>query len=97
MAKKVKMVTRTIKVHTIMALCVNAETEETFNHVYVVSRNCKNASQYLKEIKALEANPDIEPVRIISMEDNIKRYGLPEQEFISIAQELEPLKLAEEE
>lgn len=86
MARK-RMVTRTIKGTKADVLKVNVETAETFISTVVVSGTFKDNKSLLKAI-AKNDEEDVKTVAVISHETIQKLYGMPEDKFIMLADEV---------
>lgn len=88
MARK-PMITRTVTITKATVLCVNTVAEEAVTQVVEVSRTYPDDSKLLKAVKeALDAT--IIPVKVISTETVETLYGMTEQQFIELAEQLPP-------
>lgn len=86
MARK-RMVTRTIKVTTAEVLKVNLETQETMKDYISISGKFKDNKNLLKMI----AKNDTDTIKTVSVLNTVvsdKLYGMPEEKFVELADEL---------
>ena len=88
MARK-PIVSRTITSTEVVALCVNLQTEEPFNKKFILSGSYKDDKALLKAIKKQDTD-EVKAVHIVSAEENENLYGMAEEEFISLAEKLDP-------
>ena len=85
-----RMVTRTIEKVTITAMVVDTSTATVYNVQLVLpSLEGKSESQVLKMVQdGLMENEKV--VQIVSRETSEELYGMPEIEFLKLAQRLDP-------
>lgn len=94
---KIKMVTRTVVVHTFSVMCVDTVTAE------VTSREFKLGSSYDKKknpIDFLKSEYETDTVKLVAVQDETVEtvlYGMPETEFIANASILPPRTASAEE
>ena len=88
MARK-PIVSRTITTTEVVALCVNLQTEETFNKKFILSGSYKDDKALLKAVKKQDTD-EVKAVHIVSAEETENLYGMAEEEFISLAEKLDP-------
>ena len=85
MAKE-RMVTRTIETKEIEVMTVNTETAEVLNICITVGVDYNKSSDTLKFIRKHYETETVKIVAIVSEKVTTKLYGMPEQEFIRLAQ-----------
>ena len=86
MARK-RMVTRTIKTTNAVVLRVNLETQETVKEMVTVSGVFKDNKNLLKQISKKDPE-NIKTVSVLSTEITDKLYGMTEEKFVEMAEEL---------
>lgn len=84
---RVPMITRTVVTTKATVLCVNTVAEETVTQVVEVPRTYTDDSKLLKAVKET-LDHTIIPVKVISTETVETLYGMPEQQFIELAEKL---------
>lgn len=87
---RVPMVTRTITVTKITALCLNIETAEPFNKTVMLSGTFNDEKSMMKAAEKILNTETERAVHIVSTEEIETLYGMTEQEFIQKAQVLPP-------
>ena len=88
MARK-PIVSRTIKTTEVVALCINLQTEEPFNKKFVLSGSFKDNKALLKAIQKQDTD-EVKAVHVVSCEEVENLYGMAEEEFVSLAEKLDP-------
>lgn len=88
MARK-PIVSRTLRSTEVVALCINLQTEETFNKKFILSGIYKDNKAILKALQKQDTD-EVKAVHIVSAEEVENLYGMAEEEFISLADKLDP-------
>lgn len=88
MARK-PIVSRTITTTEVVALCINLQTEETFNKKFVLSGSYKDNKALLKAIQKQDTD-EVKAVHVVDSKQVENLYGMPEEEFVSLAEKLDP-------
>lgn len=83
-----RMVTRTIKTKKVVALCLNTDTCEPSNEVFDVPCNIDGDEKIMKYLRKFDTPTD-KAVSIVSITEEEKLYGMPESQFIKLAQPIE--------
>ena len=94
---RVPMVTRTITVTEITALCLNIETAEPFSKTVTLSGTFKDEKAMMKAAEKVINSDTEKTVHIVYSEEIETLYGMTEQEFIENAKVLPPRTKKEEE
>ena len=88
MAKE-SMVTRTITTTNCKVLCLNIETGECSDRIFVFPRTPKKEKDVIKFAeKELVNEPSVRPVHLVSVDPEQKIYGMTETEFLKYAHEV---------
>ena len=82
------MVTRTIKVTTANVLCINLISAEPYNDVIVLPRTYKDEKAMMKYIAKNYDNEERKAVKVVEVIVTEKLYGMTEQKFIDMADEM---------
>lgn len=80
MAKE-KMITRTIRTHTVTVMCVNTETHEVFNAEYRMGF-IKDTDKMFQKLKKQEDTEKIKLVSIVGINTSEHLYEISENDFI---------------
>ena len=88
MARK-PIVSRTIATTEVVALCINLQTEETFNKKYTLSGTYKDDKALLKALQKQDTD-EVKTVHVVDSKQVENLYGMAEEEFISLADKLDP-------
>lgn len=96
---RTRMVTRTINVTVIEAMCVNTSTAEVLIKELELTGETFTEEKALKTVKKEYETDALKIVAIQKMEVHEEMYGLKEIEFLKVAQKLDPAtrKLLENE
>ena len=89
MARK-PMVTRTITTTKANVLCLNIETGEPFNKEVTLLRTFKDDKALLKQAEKVINNDKQKAVHVVYKEVLETLYGMTEENFVALAQELPP-------
>ncbi len=89
---KKAMVTRTITTTKVEVMCLNIEQQEPYNAVVILPRTYKDEKSLLKAAAARIDDDTHKAVHVIRHEVMETLYGMSEDTFVSLAQELEPRK-----
>lgn len=84
MARK-PMVTRTFDSTKVTALCLDVETAEPCNKVFVLPRTYKDEKAMMKKLREYETDT-LKIVHIVDTEVEHKLYGMDESKFIELAE-----------
>lgn len=89
MARK-RLVTRNVHTYLVNVLCLDLEKEETVKKVITLPRTYKKDDILKRASLAVETAFDgkLKAGRVISVEETVKRYGMPEEEFLQYAKEI---------
>lgn len=89
MARK-RLVTRNVHMYLVNVLCLDLENEETVKKVITLPRTYKKDDILKRASLAVETAFDgkLKVGRVISVEETVKRYGMPEEEFLRYAKEI---------
>lgn len=88
-------VTRTIITTKANVMCLNVNTGECENHVFVAPRTYKDNEKLLKVLKASNETDELKLVHIVDVETEETLYGMSEEDFIKSASILPPRTKAE--
>lgn len=89
---KKAMVTRTIITTKVEVMCLNIEQQEPYNAVVILPRTYKDEKSLLKAAAARIDDDTHKAVHVIRHEVMETLYGMPEDTFVTLANELEPRK-----
>lgn len=89
MARK-PMVTRSVKGTRVTLMALDIETAEPLNITYVVTKHYKNDEVLLKRLKEVHDTDTVKLVAIVAKESVNTLYGMPEDDFMANAIELDP-------
>lgn len=84
------MVTRTIILTSVTALCVNPQTAETFEQEFTLNGKILEADKALKKVSKLYNTEDCTVVTIRELKEVNELYGMDEADFIKGAKILDP-------
>lgn len=96
MAKK-PMVTRTMQTTRVDVLCLDIVNGEPFNESVVLPRTYKDDRALLKAVEKVINDDERKAVHIVSSEVIEKLYGMTEEKFLEVADELPPRKIKSNE
>lgn len=88
---RVRMVTRTINVTVVEAMCVDTTTAEVSVKSLELTGETFTDEKALKELKKEYETPTFKVVAIQKMEVHEEMYGLKEIDFLKVAQKLDPV------
>ena len=88
MARK-PIVSRTLATTEVVALCINLQTQETFNKKFILSGTYKDNKAILKTLQKQDTD-EVKAVHIVDSKQVENLYGMAEEEFISLADKLDP-------
>ena len=86
---KVRMVTRTVSVTTVDVMCVTVSTVTVSTQTYTLTGTLDNAAA-LSAVKKQYETDDFKPTAVIKSETSELLYGMPETDFIKLANVLPP-------
>lgn len=93
---RIPMVTRTIQITKVKALCLNIADQKPFEKEYVLSGIYKDNKHLMKALEKV-ANDDTHKVVHVKSTEVVKTlYGMTEQEFVSCAKVLPPRGVKED-
>lgn len=84
------MVTRTIILTHVTALCVNPQTAETFEQVFTLTGKFADKDKVLKRVSKLYNTEDCTIVAVRELKEFNELYGMDETDFIKGAKILDP-------
>lgn len=84
------MVTRTIILTSVTALCVNPQTAETFEQKFILTGKIVDKDKVLKRVSKEYNTDDCTIVAIRELEEVNELYGMDEADFIKGAKILDP-------
>ena len=87
---RIRMITRTINVTVIEAMCVNTLTAEVTIKKLELTGETFTEDKALKELKKEYETDTFKVVAIQKMEVHEEMYGLKEIDFLKVAQKLDP-------
>lgn len=87
---RVRMITRTINVTTIEAMCVDTSTTEVSIKELELTGETFTEEKALKAIKKEYETDTLKVVTIQNMKVHEEMYGLKEIDFLKVAQKLDP-------
>ena len=90
MARKEKEVTRTIVSTAVNCLCINTETCEPENKVFVMSGEIQNNEKTLTALRKKHETPTLKIASIVAIDVKEKLYAMSEEDFIAHAEERDP-------
>lgn len=93
---RVRLVTRTVTITTVVTMTLNIDTSEVGTAIYEMNGEYPDMEECLKLIKKYNDTDTIKNVVIKSMSKSDVLYGMPESEFIKYAKELPPRSNTEE-
>ena len=85
-----RMVTRTINVTIVDAICMNIETVETSIRSLELTGETYNASTALKALKKEYETDTFKVVAVSNLKTEERMFGMKETDFIRLALELDP-------
>lgn len=85
-----RMITRTINVSIVSAICMDITTVETVIRDFELTGETYNNESALKELKKLYETDTFKVVAVQTIETIEKMYGMREIDFLKVAQELDP-------
>lgn len=81
------MVTRTITSTQVTLMCVDTVAGEVCNHACILPRTYKDKKSIMKTIEKMNILPEnMKMVDVVDTVVNTQLYGIPEEEFVRIAQ-----------
>ena len=89
---RIRMVTRTITETIADALCVSITNKVLFNRTIKVSGAYDNVDELLKAVKACSETDEFKVVAVTNWAKQETLYGMPEEQFMSVAEILPPRK-----
>lgn len=89
MARK-PMITRTIKITKVNAMCVDTVNAEICNQVYTLSGTFDDDEKLLAIINKDMEESDLKAVTIVEKTVEEKLFGMEEEKFIQFSKELPP-------
>lgn len=89
------MVTRTIILTKVTALCVNPQTAETFEQDFTLSGKIVDRAKVLKKVSKEYNSDDCTIVAVRELSSIEALYGMNEADFIAGAKILDPIKRKE--
>ena len=93
---RIRMVTRTVNVTNCEVMALTISTASVSTDTLKVSGTFDSKDEALKAIKKQYETADYKPTAIINMEVSEILYGMPEDEFIKLAEILPPRKVYNE-
>lgn len=84
------MVTRTISSTKVIALCVNPQTADAFEEVFMLSGKIDDKAKALKKLSKLFNTDELTVVAVRSLAEVNELYGMDEADFIKGAMILDP-------
>ena len=84
------MVTRTITSTKVIALCVNPQTADTFEQVFMLSGNIEDKAKALMKLSKEYNTDDCTIVAVRGLAEVNELYGMDEADFIAGAKILDP-------
>ena len=97
MARKEKEVTRTIVSSEVSCLCINTETCEPENKVFVLSGEVQNTEKTLATLRKKHETQELKIASIVALNVKEKLYAMTEEEFIAHAEERDTRTKKEQE
>lgn len=97
MARKEKEVTRTIVSTEVNCLCINTETCEPENKVFVMSGEIQNNEKTITALRKKHETDTFRIASIVGVTVKEKLYAMTEEEFIAHAEERDPRVKKEQE
>lgn len=91
-----RMVTRTVIVTKVTALCLNIETAEPFNKDVSLSGTFKDKQAVEKAAKKVIDNDTEKCVTVVEYHETEILYGMTEQKFIELSKVLPPRGTSEQ-
>lgn len=87
---RVRMVTRTVQTAVCTVLCADTTTKTMDTYIYDVGGGVTDEKELMKIIKSLHETATHKCVALENVEIRETLYGMPENEFISLAKILPP-------
>lgn len=88
---RVPQVTRTIQTTVANVMCLNVKTGESFTQEVSLSRTFTDNDVLMKLIRGVVDTDEVKAVHVVSTEIKEIRYGMSEQRFIELADEIPAL------
>lgn len=85
-------ITRTIQTTKANVLCLDIESAEPFNKEVLLPRVYKDDTAVLKVVEKIVNTDKVKAVHVVDVSVETKLYGMSEQRFIELAEELPPRK-----
>ena len=83
-----RVVSRTIKVANVTALCLDTETAEPLNLTVAISATIKDEKGMLKAVRKAIETDTLKVAKIVNVEIEESLYKMPEHVFISYAEKV---------
>ena len=84
------MVTRSIKGTKVTVMCVDTTDAHTFEKEYIVKNKYSSDEKLMNYIRKTYDTDTVKNITVTGKEEVVKLYGLPEEEFVAMAKELDP-------
>lgn len=80
-----RVVSRTIKVAHVTALCLDTETAEPCNITVPISASIKDAKMMLRAVRKMIETDTLKVAKIVNVEIEEALYKMPESKFVELA------------
>lgn len=87
---RARKVTRTISSTKVIVMCVDTETAKVNNYEVEIVGVYSDEKKLMKAVAKVVETETLKPVSVVSTEVIEKLYGMDEQKFIEMAEELPP-------
>ena len=84
------MVTRSIKGTKVTVMCVDTTGAHTFEKEYIVKNKYSTDEKLMNYIRKTYDTDTVKNITLTGKEEVVKLYGVPEDEFVAMAKELDP-------
>ena len=84
-----RVVSRTIKVANVTALCLETETAEPCNITVPISASIKDEKAMLKAVRKAIETDTLKVAKIVNVEIEEALYKMPETKFVELAEKVQ--------
>ena len=87
MARK-RLVTRNVHTYRVSVLCLDLNTEQPVTKEVTMPRTYQSTDM-LKRVQKILDSDECKVCRVLNSEEVVQRYGMPEEEFLKYAKEID--------
>ena len=82
------VVSRTLNTTVVDVLCINKETNETYEDTVTLSRTYRNEGQMLKAVKSTYDTDTVCALHILAYHEETAKYFMDENDFVALAKKV---------